>query len=274
MGKSVLSPEEFSRIMASRLQQERPEAQVEMLGQSFLMLREEGRRKVFSLASYYRQYSKTPDEFEELVDRFLREAVYQERRRMPTLLEVRGRILPQMVPVALVEQTRRNGRDLAAVHYAGELAIAFVIDEAERYAYIHERLMMKWRVKETDLLALGVRNLQQISRDVRPLRIGRGKRLMLVWEAFDGYDASRILLTRSLCEAAAHVEGNPVIAIPHRDYLVMFGDSDPAFMEEMVERIKDEFSLHRYPISDKFYTLHFGALVQYDWNRNQERVVN
>lgn len=275
MGKSILSPEEFSRVVANRLQKERPEAEILTLGQSFILVAEGGRRRVLSLASYYQRYSQSPDRCDALVEMFLRHAARETRRRTPTLLEIREKILPQVVPVALVEQTHREGRELAAVRYVGDLAIAFVIDEPERYTYIHKRLMMKWEVKETDLLALAVRNLQVISRDLTPpLRIGRGKRQCLIWEAFDGYDASRILLTRSLVEMAAHVEGNPVIAVPHRDYMVMFGDSDPGFVEEMTDRVRDEASHHKYPISERLYTLNYGAVMLYDWNVRRERVVN
>lgn len=274
MGKSVMSAEAFSRIVAARLQEERPEVQVHMLGQSFLMLLEGGRRRVLSLESYYRRYNRAPERCEALIDMFLRQAG-QQRRRTLSLLEVRERVLPQLVPVALVEQTRRDGRELAAVRYVGDLAIAFVIDESERYSYIHRKLMQKWEVRETDLLALSVRNLQAISKELgSPLRIGRGKRLCLIWEAFDGYDASRILLARSLCEMAAHVEGNPVIAVPHRDYMVMFGDSDPAFVDEMIDRVHDEASHHKYPISQRLYTLNHGSIRLYDRLARQERVVN
>jgi hypothetical protein len=274
MGKSILRPDEFSRLVATRLQKERPEAEVLPLGQSFLMVVEAGRRRVHSLASYYERYSQTPERRDVLIDMFLRHAA-KDRRRPPTLLEIREKVLPQVVPVALVEQAHRDGRELAAVRHVGDLAIAFVIDEADRYTYIHQRLMARWEVRETDLLALAVRNLQVISKDLAPpLRIGRGKRQCLIWEAFDGYDASRILLTRSLAVMAAHVEGNPVIAVPHRDYMVMFGDSDPAFVEEMVERVRDEASHHKYPISERLYTLNYGAVTLYDWNEGRERVVN
>ncbi|MFZ5825787.1 MAG: DUF1444 family protein [Bacillota bacterium] len=275
MEKPVLRPDEFSRIVADRLQHERPEARVQLLGQSFLMLFEEGHRRVLSLAAYYRRYRQAPERCDDLIDTFLQQTAQRQRKRGRTLLEVREQVLPQLLPISLVEQTRMDGRELAAIHYVGNLAISFVIDEDERYSYIHRRLMERWQVKETDLLALAVRNLQQISRNLPPpLRIGKGKRLTLVWEAFDGYDASRILLTRSLCEMAAHVEGNPIIAVPHRDYMVMFGDSDPNFVEEMMERIREESHSHRYSISDKLYTLNYGSLVLYDWMARRERVVN
>ncbi len=270
----VLTPTEFSREVLNRLLQERPDAQVQILGQSFLMVWDGTRRKVLSLAASYRRYSLAPERREALIQGLLRQA-YADRRQTPSLLESRERILPQMVPLNLIEESRRDGHELAAVRYVGDLAIAFVIDSPKRYAYIHRKQMLKWQVLETDLLALAVRNLQQLSREAPPLlRIGRGPRLTLVWESFDGYDASRILLTRSLFEAAALVEGNPVIAVPHRDYMVMFGDADPAFVEEMVERTREENNTHRYPISRRFYTLQAGTLSVYTGNDQRQRIVN
>lgn len=275
MGKSILSQDEFGKLVASRFQEVRPEAEALSLGQLFLMVVEGGRRRVLSLASYYQRYSQAPERCEVLIEMFLRQTARENRRRTPTLLELREKILPQVVPLALVEQTRRDGRELAAVRYVGDLAIAFVIDEEERFTYIHRKLMLKWEVRETDLLALAVRNLQAMSKELAPpLRIGSGKRQCLIWQAYDGYDATRILLTRSLLEMAAHVEGNPVIAVPHRHYMVMFGDSDPAFVEEMMDRVRDEASHHRYPISERLYTLNYGTVTLYDWNLRRERVFN
>lgn len=271
----LLSPEEFRRLVAVRLQQERPDAQIELLGQSFLMLWEDGRRRVLSLAGCYRSYRLHPERCERLIDRFLREEVYEEQRKRPHLEAVREQILPQLVPAPMVNELRYGGRDLAAMHYIGDLAIAFVIDREERYSYITRSRMRKWQVRESDLFALALRNLRRSSVGIQPpLRLGRGARLTLIWEAFDGYDASRILLPELLVAAAIQVEGNPVIAVPHRDYMVMFGDADHAFVEEMVDRVQDELSHHRYPISYQLYTLHQGTLISYDPQLTRERVVN
>jgi len=270
----LLTPAEFSQEVLNRLIQERPDAKIQLLGQSFLMVWDGTRRKVLSLAASYRRYSLAPERREALIQALLRQ-VCPDRRKSPSLLESRERILPQMVPATLVAESRRDGHELAAVPYVGDLAIAFVIDEPNRYSYIHRRQMEEWHVKDTDLLALAVRNLQQLSRGLPPpLRIGRGSRLTLVWESFDGYDASRVLLTRSLLEAAALVEGNPIIVLPHRDYMVMFGDADPGFTEEMADRTREEHHTHRYPISQQFYTLHGGTLAVYDGTSRRQRVVN
>lgn len=195
-------------------------------------------------------------------------------RRLPWLSEVEEQLLPQLVPAALMEDAAVGARDLVTIRHLGDIAVAFVIDEPDRYTYVHRGLLRKWRIAETDLLALALRNLKLYSQLTPPSRIGRGKRLSLVWEACDGYDASRLLLTRQLCDAAVHVQGNPIIAVPHRDYMVMFGDRDPAFVEEMADRIYEEYAYHRYPISGQLYTLSHGMLMPYSDRSRLGRVLN
>lgn len=184
-------------------------------------------------------------------------------------------VLPQLVPVSLLTQSRREGRQLAAIRYVGDTAVAFVLDEPDRYRYIHRSLMAHWKARETDLLALAVRNLQERS-DQRSalLRIGRGSSLALVWQCFDGYDASRVMLARTLAQASAELEGNLLVAMPHRDYMVMFGDADAHFVEHMSQRVCEEFETHPYPITPRIFTWQGGALAPYDQERPLAKVVN
>lgn len=183
------------------------------------------------------------------------------RPRGPGLEEVRGRLLPQLVPYWLVPEEYRGDRDLAAIPHLGEVAVAFVVDEPHRYTYIDYAMLGHWNMAKADLLALALANL---ARSYRPAtRRGAGHHLALVWQARDGYDAARLLLTRRLCEAAALVPGNPVIAAPHRDLLIMFGDADPVFVAEMAEFVDVAFNHSPYPVSPQLYTLREGTLQLY-----------
>lgn len=193
-------------------------------------------------------------------------------KRHPGLESVRGRLLPQLVPDWLVPGELRGDRDLAAVRHMGDVAVAFVIDGPGHPVYVDYGLLGSWGVAETDLLAHALANL---ARTYRPFaHRGKGERLTLVWDAHDGYDAARLLLTRRLCEAAAQVPGNPVIGVPHRDRLVMFGDRDPDFVAEMAELIDYEFNNHPYPVSSQLYTLFGGVLRLYRPDGRHGAVLN
>jgi hypothetical protein len=267
MGKALLSEAEFSRMVATRARRERPDIRIRVMGKSFLLVEPEpGRRRMVSLTDLYRTYCEAPMERDEVVGTFLSALVYQEPSpAVGTYAENQLRIMPQLVPATLLDFCRRDHRDLAAVSYVGGLAVAFVIDESERYAYIHRDVMEAWGVSEIDLLKISLSNLQALTDVSQPChRIGTGSRLMLVWETFDGYDASRILLFPELWRASALVAGTPVVAVPHRDYMVMFGDADPAFVAEMQDRVREDFEAHSYPITPHLFTLTATGVAPYN----------
>lgn len=277
MGKALLSEAEFSRAVITRARRERPDIRVQSMGKYLLLVEAApGQRRVVSLASLYQSYCASPTTRDEVVAAFLAAQVYQQPGDVEgTFAENRPRVMPQVVPQDLVDHFRWENRELAAVGYVVGMAIAFVVDEEEGYAFITRRIMLEWGVDETVLLRTAMENLQAQSRTIDTYyRVGEGNRLSVVWETFDGYDASRMLLSRELTEATALINGNPVIAVPHRDYMVMFGDADPDFVEEMRERIREEFESQSCAITPRLFTLEDGNLVLYDDGRQRERLVN
>lgn len=277
MGRALLTAEQFSRVVVTRVRRERPDIRVKTMGAQLLLIEGgSGRQRVVSLEDLYQSYCEAPAERDETIATFLAALVYEEPRTITgTFADNRANIMPQVVPPTLVEFCRREQHDLAAVDYVGGLSVAFVLDEDERYAYIHRDLMEDWGVTVTTLLMAAIENLQRRSKGVGQCRrFGRGERVMVVWELFDGYDASRILLKSVLLEAATMVPGNPVIAVPHRDYMVMFGDADPAFVAEMGDRIREDFDNHSYPITHRLLTLDGGNLVPYEGTERRSRIVN
>lgn len=277
MGKVLLSEAEFSRIVVSRVRQERPSIQVKAMGQFLLLVEPEpGRRRMVSLLDLYQLYCESPLARDEVIGNFLAARVYEEPAPVRGDFEAnRAKIMPQVVPPTLIDFCRKDRRDLAAVEFIEGLAIAFVIDEPERYAYIHSAVAQRWGVSQTELLATAIQNLQGLSReDGSFYQIGTDTHLNLVWETFDGYDASRILLSRELGEMATRVAGNPVIGIPHRDYLVMFGDADPDFVTVMADRIREYFEGHSYPISPRLFTLVGGTIAHYAGPGRVHRLIN
>lgn len=276
MGKALLSEAEFSRVLVNRARRERPDIRVEPMGDYLLLIQPlQGQQRVVSMADLYETYRQAPRERDEAIAAFLETRVYEEQPAISgSFAENRNAIMPQVVPLTLLEYCKQDNRELAALPYLGGLAIAFVLDEAERYTYIHRRIMEDWGVTETDLLHAAMENLQELGEGENHYQIGTEERIALVWETFDGYDASRILLSKVINAAAALVPGNPLIGIPNRDYMVLFSDVDPDFVAEMRERIRQDFEGHDYPVTTRLFTLDGGVLVALDEHRKQERVVN
>lgn len=277
MAKVLLSEEQFSRAVVTRARRERPDIRVKPMGKFFLMVEPEpGRQRVVSLVNLYQTYCDSPSERDEVIGSFLSNLVYQEPQAVRgTWAENRHKVMPQLVPPSLLDFCREAGRELASVDFIGDLALAFVVDEPERYSYIQREVAEGWGISETTLLVTALRNLQEMNRGAGCFsRFGSGDRLTLVWETFDGYDAARALLSQELNKMAALVMGNPVIAVPHRDYLVVFGDANSEFVIEMSERVQTHFESHSYPITSRLFTLTEGMLEVYDGPEKRSRVLN
>lgn len=277
MAKVLLTEEQFSRIVVTRARRERPDIRVKPMGKFFLMVEPEpGRQRVVSLVNLYQIYCDCPTDRDEVIGNFLANSVYAENEVVRgTFEENRHKIMPQVVPPSLLDFCRQEGRELAALGYTNELYIAFVVDEPERYSYLQRSVAERWGVGDTELLMAAVQNLQKLNQaGAEFYTLGSGARITLVWETFDGYDASRVLLSRDLNEMAALVPGNPVIGVPHRDYMVMFGDADPEFVAEMSERIRVHFESHSYPITARLLTLVEGNLESYPGAGRRLRVLN
>ncbi|MDF2628069.1 MAG: hypothetical protein K0R39_1900 [Symbiobacteriaceae bacterium] len=276
MGKALLSEAEFSRVIVNRARRERPDIRVEPMGDYLLLIRPlQGQQRVVSMAELYESYCQAPKERDEAIAVFLETRVYEEKPAIcGSFAENQEHVMPQVVPMTLVEYCKQDNRELAAIPYLGGLAIAFVLDEEERYTYIHRRVMDDWGVSEMDLLHAAMENLQELGEGENHYQLGTEERTALVWETYDGYDASRILLSKVINAAAARVPGNPLIGIPNRDYMVLFSDVDPEFVAEMRERIRQDCEGHDYPITSSLFTLDGGVLVPLDEHRRKERVVN
>ncbi len=186
----------------------------------------------------------------------------------------RTRILPQIIPNSLLEFCYAHGRELVALPFAGELAIAFVLDEDERYSYITIQTQRTWAVSGVDMFSAALTNLRRLSEGLVWKQINSGPRSYFLCETFDGYDASRMLLPRELAHIAGRVVGNLIVGIPHRDYMVAFGDSDLAFVTEMSESVQNDFLHGTYPITPQLFTLEDGQVVPYRGKTNEERLVN
>lgn len=277
MAKNLLNESQFCQTVALRARLERPDLRVEPMGEEFLLVEDPlGQRSLVPLNAAYRAYCAAPDKEIALIESLLQNLPTGEPLAdRSSWLENRSRVMPQIVPPSLLEHCKRDGRELVALNFVDELSIAFVLDEEERYAYLNRRVLEGWGVSERELLATAMENLQGYSPNgegALVYQMGNDERLMFAWETFDGYDATRILLSRQLVQMAARVSGNPVIGIPHRDYLVLFGDSDADFLAEMQERVQHEFQENPYPVSDRLFTLQNGYIALYTGRRM--RVLN
>jgi len=264
--RPLLTEEEFGREVVGRARQERPEIRLQQLDRLYLLVEPvPGQQRVVSLSNVYQNYVDAPEDKDDMINSFLANQVYEAPMGITgDFATNRDRILPQVVPPSLLEFCEREGRDLAALAYAADLHIAFVVDEEERYCYLDRSVAERWGVSPLQLMTTALGNLERISAGVRWQQFGKGTQAMFAVESFDGYDASRILMSKDMIRIAGKVAGQVVIAIPHRDYLMAFGDADPEFVAQLTEHVRQDFEQHSYPITSQLFTLDTaGRVVPY-----------
>lgn len=261
--KLLLNERDFVRLLLIRMRRERPDLRVRATNEATLEVEAvTGEPHHISVLNLYQHYCESPVDRDAMIGDFLVRRIYNEIPAVRgSFAENRSKIMPQVLPPTLADHSRRLNRALSSVSHVCGLPVAFVVDEVTGYNYLHQPDLERWGVTEELLFQTALENLRRLSRQAgRFHMIGRDERLMLLWETWDGYDASRILLQPELNEMAALVAGNPMIAIPHRDYMVMFGDASPAFVTEMSERVQEDFEDASYPITPRLFTLVDGTL--------------
>lgn len=270
-----LSQQAFGEALLARVYRERPDIVLQMINPFYLVVGSEpGKQRVVPLLTVYQNYCAAPHEKDELLEGFLSSFIYKE----PPVIagrfrDNRGQILPQILPQSMIEFSIKDHQPLAVLPFVAGLSIAFVVDEPERYSYINQSVMERWQVCEEDLLAVALTNLRAISLQLQCHQEGEGKRAVFTFENHDGYDASRLLLGRMMVEVSAQVAGQIVVAIPHRDALMVFGDADPEFVDSMSDQVERNFEVHSYPITAELLTFVNGDADLYKPNR-WVRVVN
>lgn len=275
MRPEVMKAERFVAHVMQRMSDERPDLVVKHLHGFFLVVEYQGRQRVVSLANVYQNYTQVPEDLDPEVTNFLASIVYEEppgiRGGLPANYD---NILPQVVPQALVDFCRRDGKGLPVIPFTGGLYIAFVVDEPQRYCYVNDVIMQRWDVTEEELLVIALENLKAQTDMAQLMQIGVGDTAMYLYESFDGYDASRILLGGMILQLMTKVAGDLLVAIPNRDFFVAFGNTNPSFVAQMRQQIEEQYAGHSYAICPDLLRYEDGTWTVYGENPNEIRVLN
>ncbi|NJK80348.1 MAG: DUF1444 family protein [Chloroflexaceae bacterium] len=188
----------------------------------------------------------TPDH---LVDRFepLRDRIFPMLKRLELLVSVREHDLPMLVY-----------QDLP-----GDLMVTYVIHEAGSVSYINEQHLARWKTDAAALHNTAMHNLRQHTARLGPTILGDDTRRLLIFQAQDGYDATRLLLTEMLEQWQPLFSGQMVIGVPHRDMLLAFGDDDPQMLVLLSQQIETDMLQHPARLTEQLYTLAHGKLTTY-----------
>lgn len=168
--------------------------------------------------------------------------------------EIRERLYPLMMDPAQIQEKGQGGMVNGAV--ADGLHVIYGIEESDdKIRYVSYQDLQDWGVSHTTVHVTAVRNLERLTKGKRVNRLAApdGSRPMFIWHVEDGYDAARMLLVDWLEEFAEAVEGRLLLAAPHRNWMVAFGDADPDLVDVVKRKTEAEHQGAGFPVSPYLY---------------------
>lgn len=188
-------------------------------------------------------------------------------RQVSSFAALRERVFPMLKPLLLLNTVRE--RKLPMLVYRpllADLMITYVIDEAGSLAYINENHLERWGIAEHELHAQALTNLQTRTAERGSYTAtGSGAQRLIVFNAQDGFDATRLLLSGLLAQIQPQFPGAMVIGIPNRDFLIAFSDADRTILANVAVQIQRDAAERDHGLTDQLFTLVNGEVREYEW---------
>jgi hypothetical protein len=184
---------------------------------------------VVQIEDLYRRTLLQPDEMRQHIDRWIVEllrATEGSPDRTGSFAELKDRVLPMVISEERADGTHHQTWNQPLV--AG-LRVAYAIDSDRSIAYVPVAQFEAWNITAEQLHEAAIENLVARSEamNAQAAKDESGRINLILFQAGDGYDASRILLP-SLHERLREHLGSPfAAAIPNRDILLCFRNDEP-----------------------------------------------
>jgi uncharacterized protein YtpQ (UPF0354 family) len=176
-----------------------------------------------------------------------------------------ARVMPMVKPLTLLNEVRERGLPMLAYRpLAGDLLVAYVLNEGNSAGYLNERHMRTWNVTEAELHERALANLRAKAWTPYPGVLGAGKGALLILNSRDGYDAARVLLPELFAEFQARVPGTIVLGVPNRDFLIVFSDADRRVFAQVAAQIERDARAQPHSLTAQLFTYNDGQLVVYN----------
>ncbi len=222
----------FATLVVARL---RAVPGVEILLQSRLelKLRVRGENTTARLDESYRQYRAEPGALHPIVDEAIQRAarLTSTAQSNPTgaFAQIAPHLFPILIGAADWEQKRRAGINLVTRPLAGDVSIALVMDGDKSVTFLDYATILQWKVETATAYETALDNLERAAQVFSFSVIGEGVNTLLIDRAADGYAATRAILPARLDDWARRVEGELVLGLPQRDFLIGLSSEHPSF---------------------------------------------
>jgi Protein of unknown function (DUF1444) len=220
---------------------------------------------VASLENIYRTVSIDSEHIERHVQRWAVELLRASEGipdRDAGYVELSDRILPVVMNGASYEKSKST---TLCQPMLDDLAIGYVIDGDRTIAYIPAGQPAKWKVDLDSIHEKAIENLLKRSQELRaqPAQDADGKINLILFQAGDGYDSSRILLP-TLHDKLKQFLGSPFLAaVPNRDILICIRN-DAEVLSSVRNQIKQDFRTMPHQVSERVYLVTADGLAMFD----------
>jgi hypothetical protein len=216
-----------------------------------------GEEQIANLGNAYADACKLPaSQCDHVIDGYIRSL--RSTKLAESAEEARSRLMPVVRDasyfgivglMARIDFPDGLGPDPAAAPLAKGLAVGIVLDSEHATAMVTQKHLADWGWSFEEALKIATDNLRSHT-EMKFRAAGDG---LFISSWLDVYDASRMLLTDMLFRLP--LRGDPVVAVPSRNHLLVCGAKDMAALELMVSMVADILENETRPSSAELFAL-------------------
>jgi hypothetical protein len=249
MSELPIEPEAFSeqigRILRDRL------VNAEIVTSGPLELDIDGRP--VDLENLYRFVRQNPDDSHDAIDQLVNEIVQAQNIEMIDLpIEaIATHVLPRICPFDFFKGRRSD--EMAHQLFINDTVIIYTIHLNGTPCPIRTSQLIHWGITLEQLDQMARANLAAHNPDLELTVFHTDDGSVAALDTGDGFDASRLLLSRLHEQVAPELGGNFLVAIPARDVFVAFPKDSHHFIHRIRTRVRHDYRKLPYPITDDLF---------------------
>lgn len=263
---AAMSGQTFTDKVASRLREQLPDATVvvqEPLGIQFRT--SDGTQIVVNLYNAYREYLANPEAVDAIVTNWASNAVEIAAGEQPLSID---KILPVIKNQKWLElQAGRfppsspgDLRTLYSEPLIANLVLVYAADSDRRVQYYREEDIKALHLSPGALRAKSLDNLRLKlpALTITDMQSWKGVEIDQV------YETSLFLMDDVWTDPRFRVDGDPIVGIPARGYLIFTGSKDSTGVAQVRRVAKEIASTNSYPLTDQLFIRRNGKFELYD----------
>ena len=249
MSELPKEPEAFSEQIGRLLRDRLRNAGIEITGPLEL----EVDQRPVDLENLYRLVRQKPDDADEAIDRLVDEIHHaQNIDNIELPIEaIAANVLPRICPFGFFRGRRAD--QMAHQLFINDTVIIYTIDINGTACPIRTEQMIHWGLTVEKLDRMARSNLATHNPELELTVFHTDDGSVAALDTGDGYDASRLLLSRLHEQVSPELGGNFLVAIPTRDVFVAFPKESTHFIHRIQTRVRHDYRRLPYPITDDLF---------------------